>query len=164
MRAILGLMLTVLVSGCATPQPVRDAAGLVESTARQMNGAIDEFVKNRQKVRGDDALRLTEIRARADRLAGLNEEQIQLWEAERDSTVTALFKTVLTASLSAVTPGDSDSNPVREVAPITFDGAPLQAVSKTAGQLSARQSGKEELLALARFADQVNSDMQRDAK
>ena len=151
-----------LLAACTTPRPVVDTAALVAKMSNDMDRSVTQYVGSLKAARAADARRLQELRIDADRNRGPMHDQVQILTLAEDTrSIKALKALALPADPDPLRPGVA----VLDVAPapVTFDGAPLQAVAKIASDIAQPKSTAEQLVVLLAFANTVNTDLQKAA-
>ena len=151
-----------LLAACATPQPVVDTAALVAKMSNDMDRSVTRYVGSLKTARAADARRLQELRIDADRNRGPMHDQVEIMTLAEDARSIKVLKALaLPADPDPLRPGVTA--PEVAPAPVTFDGAPLQAVAKIANDIAQPKSAAEQLIVLLAFATTVNTDLQKAA-
>jgi hypothetical protein len=159
----LALMITaLLLSACATPQPIVQTAALVSKMSTEMDRSVTSYAQSLSLLRESDARRVARTRADAQQdLRSLADDMKVLKLTEDASTAKTLM--ALTEE-SAPDPLRAAKSATGKTAPkLSFDSAPLANVAKVTAGIAEPRSEAEQLRALVTFARQVNDDLNKAA-
>jgi len=153
----------LLLSACATPQPIVDTAAKVTKMTNDMEHSVSNYVKSLKTARQSDAERLQGLRADAETNTSSLRQQIQIMTLANEAGSLKLLNTL------AVAP---DPDPLRTVAAtskdspaaISFDSAPLKAVAQVTAEIAQPRSVGEQVDVLFEFSKTVNGDLEKAAK
>lgn len=162
MRALAGLVVVSILSGCATPQPVRDTAALVGKMSAKMDDAMGQYVAGLKRVRTQDTARIQKSETSTARLQAANEDQLQILSLTSESLPLTVFDAITTAPEADATTGLSSRPAAFDFAPPVFDAAPLKSVAETSAAIADPRNAGEQLRVLLKFAEQVNLDLQKE--
>jgi hypothetical protein len=152
----------LLLSACATPQPIVDTAALVSKMSSEMDRSVSSYVESLALVRKSDAARVEGTRTDVQNQRRSLADDIRILKLADDA--------VIVKTLTALTE-ESAPDPLKSTAvaantaasKVSFDAAPLKNVAQVTAEIAQPRSAAEQLRTIVKFAKDVNDDLNKAA-
>ena len=152
----------LLLSACATPQPIVDTAALVSKMSSEMDRSVSSYVESLALVRKSDAVRVEGTRTDVQNQRRSLADDVRILKLADDAVI---VKT-LTALTEEPAPDPLKSTAVAAntaASKASFDAAPLKNVAKVTAEIAQPRSAAEQLRTIVKFAKDVNDDLNKAA-